>query len=103
MREGIEAHGMRPFARSLDVPIGVIRSTGADRNMSAAHVQILSVALSLALYIGPPRDLDPPPEVEVNGHRFDTLPRYDAQVAGGRGVLNLDEDPVDRLAFNMAA
>lgn len=41
-----------------------------------------------------------PAEVEVDGAHFDTVPRYDARAAGGSGALNLDKDPIDRLALN---
>ena len=61
---------------------------------------MLCDALDLEFYIGPPRDLTPPPEVDVDGHLFATVARHEADAAAGGGFVNFEGPPVDYLAFS---
>lgn len=67
------------------------------------RLHLILCEMGESLTIGDTSEIDdyqPSPAVEVEGHRFDTVPRYDAQAAGGHGALKLEDDPIDRLAFN---
>lgn len=91
---------MRPYARFLGVPLGVVRSAEEGRDTTYSNVKLLSDALGLELYVGPPRTLQPAPEVEVDGESFATVARHDAQAAAGGGAINFDGTPIDHLAFS---
>lgn len=104
VQNGVSRAGSRAkLEQAAGLPENILRgllATDHTRIPSVENAKKIAEALGLEFYIGPPRDFDPIPEVEVDGAYFDTVPRYDAQAAGGSGVLNLDEDPIDRLAFN---
>lgn len=100
VRAGIDEHGIRPFARKIGVPVGVVRSAEARRDLSASSLQMLCNALSFEFYIGPPREITPAPEVNVDGSRFATVARHDASASAGGGFVNFDEAPIDHLAFS---
>jgi len=51
---GVEGEGLRPFARRLNLPIGVLRSVLDDRDISVSNLKLLSDAFGLELYVGPP-------------------------------------------------
>ncbi len=75
----------------------VIRETkksGTTLNKARAICE----ALGLELYIGPPRAA--PTTASIDGEQFDTVARYDVAGAAGDGMLNLDDPPIDHLAFS---
>ncbi|PID35732.1 MAG: peptidase [Rhodobacterales bacterium] len=71
-----------------------------EKRYNLPALEKLAKVLDLELYFGPPRDLTPAPEVEVDDHRFATIARHDASAAAGGGVINFDAPPVDHLAFS---
>lgn len=106
--DAVDALGTNAFAveKANGLPADAIRGvlrkkTGSKKEAGTSlnRAKEICDALGLELYIGPPRTFPPSPEVEVDGNLFDTVPRYNAQAAGGHGALNLDAEPIDRLAF----
>lgn len=71
-----------------------------EKRYNLPSLEKLAEVLDLELYFGPPRDLTPPPEVEVDGSRFATVARHDASASAGGGFVNFDEAPIDHLAFS---
>ena len=71
-----------------------------EKRYNLPALEKLAAVLDLELYFGPPRDTLMAPEIEVDGHRFATVARYDASAAAGDGVINFDEPPIDHLAFS---
>lgn len=61
VRAGVQEHGLRPYAREIDVPIGVVRSVAEGRDPSASNVSRIAKALGFDFYIGPVRE---PPETK---------------------------------------
>ncbi len=100
VKAGVAEHGVRPFARKLDMPIGVIRSAEAGRDLSASSLSTLSNALGLEFYIGPPRETAPAAVTVLDEEPFDMVARYDAQSAAGNGTVNFEGPPIDHLAFS---
>jgi phage repressor protein C with HTH and peptisase S24 domain len=100
VRAGIEEHGLRPYARALGVPIGVLRSVQAGRDTPYSNLKALSDALGLEFYIGPPREQAQAPAIEISDTSFRLVNRLDGEVAAGNGHINYEAAPVDRLAFS---
>lgn len=71
-----------------------------EKRYNLPSLEKLAEVLDLELYFGPPRDLTPPPEVDVDGSRFATVARHDASASAGGGFVNFDEAPIDHLAFS---
>lgn len=71
-----------------------------EKRYNYIALQKLAAVLDLELYFGQPRDLTPPPEVDVDGSRFATVARHEASASAGGGFVNFDEDPIDHLAFS---
>lgn len=61
----VEAEGLRPFARRVGLPVGVVRSVQAGRDISASNLIAICEVLGLEFYIGPKRDVAPPPASET--------------------------------------
>lgn len=71
-----------------------------EKRYNLPSLEKLAEVLDLELYFGPPRDLTPPPEVDVDGSRFATVARHDASASASGGFVNFDEAPIDHLAFS---
>lgn len=73
---------------------------GSKSGPTYSRVAEICDVLGLELYVGPPREITPAPEVDVDGQRFATIVRHDATAAAGGGYVNFDNPPVDHLAFS---
>ena len=99
-------HGGNVFAleRKVGLPADAIRSvirTDEKRaNPKITRAKEICDALGLELYFGPPREMTPPVEAVVDGQKFATVARHDANAAAGGGYVNFDEEPIDHLAFS---
>lgn len=87
---------------SLDVVghDGLIRDIRAGRIPGLEKLDAMFTYLDLELYLGEPRVAAQAPSVVIEGKLFDTVARYDAAGAAGDGLINLDEPPIDHLAFS---
>lgn len=90
VKAGIVEHGLRPYARLLDVPVGVLRSVEAGRDTTFKNLKLLAEALGLAIYIGPPSELPESREHKATQGRprfspSTTLPRRGFAKCGVRG------------------
>ncbi|MAN99777.1 S24 family peptidase [uncultured Roseovarius sp.] len=99
IRAGIEEKGLRPYARELGVPVGVLRSVQAGRDAPYSSLKALSEALGLDFYIGPPREAAPVYTPQVGHDDFDVILRLDARLAAGAGVENGEVSYEGALAF----
>lgn len=92
-------HGLRPYARTLGVPIGILRSIQAERDTPYSSLKALSEALNLEFYIGPKRDTDPIEITAIDGEQFAPIRRFDAELSAGNGAENGTADVSEMLAF----
>lgn len=102
VKAAIEREGLRPLARKLGISIGVLRSAQEARELSASNLIVLCRAFGLEFYMGQPRNptVDKVLRINLEGDDFAAIPRFDAQLAAGDGLLNEDQDPIDHLAFS---
>lgn len=89
----------RSAGLKTDTIRNILRSSSATGPHFSTAREICN-ALGLEFYIGPPREIEPPPETEVDGDRFAAVARHDAQAAAGGGFINFDGPPIDHLAFS---
>jgi len=73
---------------------------GSGRAHPIENLQKVAAVLDLEFYVGPPREVQPAPELELDDGSFVTVPRYEAEAAAGDGCLNVEGAPSDRLAFS---
>lgn len=78
----------------------VIQNMRRGASPSFDRLKSIADAIGYELYFGPPRETEIPPEAEVEGERFATVARHDAQAAAGGGFINFDGPPIDHLAFS---
>lgn len=83
---------------AADAIRNVIRSEKKS-GPTLSRVEEICSALGLELYIGPPRDHAPLPELRLEDEDFAKIPLHDALLAAGQGSENLTEEVVDYLAF----
>ena len=76
---------------------GLIRDIRAGTIPSADRLEALFDYLGLEYYFG--KRPETGPITEIDGERFAAVPRFDAQLAAGDGLLNDDQEPIDYLAF----
>lgn len=93
VRQGIDQSGLRPFARELGVPVGVIRSVASGRDPSASNLQEIASALGMEFYVGPVRDFPVglEPEVKWIFSQSETLPHIGFAKCGIDGWANVSE------------
>lgn len=77
---------------------GVVRDDEKRATPSIKKAQAICDALGLDFYIGRPRAVEP--VAEINGSKFATVARYAASAAAGDGKINLEQEPIDHLAFS---
>lgn len=99
IKEGIREKGLRPYARDLGVPIGVLRSVQTGRDTPYSSLKELSRALGLEFYIGPPRETGTIYTTRIDHEDFAAIPRVDARLAAGPGAENGDVSLDGALAF----
>ncbi len=76
----------------------VVRTDDKRTVPNIERAKTICDALDLEFYIGRPRSTEP--TSEIDGERFATVARFEASAAAGDGHINLDDDPVDHLAFS---
>ena len=102
----LEELGRNAFAveKAGGLPVDAIRSVIRDDEKRAvpriSRAKEICDLLGLEFYIGPPREITPAPEVDLDGSRFATVARHDASASAGGGFVNFDEAPIDHLAFS---
>ena len=99
VRAGIAEHGLRPYARKLNIPVGVLRSIQAERDTPYSSLKALSHALGLEFYIGPKRDAGPIEIAEIDGEEFAPVRRFSAELSAGNGAENGEAHVSEMLAF----
>lgn len=88
--------------RAHGLPADAVRSIlrgGKKSGTTINRAQEVCRALGLELYIGPPRDHAPVPEVRLQEEDFAKIPLHAALLAAGHGTENHSEEVVDYLAF----
>lgn len=102
----LEELGRNAFAveKAGGLPVDAIRSVIRDDEKRAvpriSRAKEICDLLGLEFYIGPPREITPAPEVDLDGSRFATVARHDTSASAGGGFVNFDEAPIDHLAFS---
>lgn len=56
--------------------------------------------IAAEFYANNPDAIEPSREFELDGQKFATVARHDANAAAGGGYVNFDEEPIDHLAFS---
>lgn len=103
----VEKEGLRPFARRIDLPVGVIRSIQDGRDVGVSNFLAACEKLGFEFYIGPKRDVGPPDpahpapgDVRIGDDEYSLIPRYEVNVSAGAGLLPISEDAASRVAFS---
>jgi len=106
IEEALERKGLSPSAASK-LAVGnyaliknMKSSRSEEKRYSYQALERLAEVLDLELYFGPKRELTSAPSAVVDGEQFETVARYDATGAAGEGLINLDGEPIDHLAFS---
>ena len=79
--QAVENEGLRPLARRLALPVGVLRSAIDGRNLKVETAFALAQIFGLDFYIGPPRIPSVPEPLEV-------IPHYGEIGAGGGDMVS---------------
>lgn len=98
----VEREGLRPFARRIGLPVGVVRSIQDGRDLAVSNLLIACEKLGLEFQLGPRRSADlmvPVGQVTMDEAEFAQVPVHSASIAAGDGAENGAEDVVNRLAF----
>lgn len=105
LRSLLDAHvqdeGLRPLARRVGIPLGVIRAIIDGRDVSGANLQRVAERFGLEFYIGPRRESVPPASDSAPPAEGDTelLDHFDLQVSAGAGAIGVAE-PADPVPFS---
>lgn len=89
------------FEQAHGLPEDAVRSilSGTKKlGTSLNKAQVVCEALGLELYIGPPRDIGPQPQVAAS-EAFALVPLHEALLAAGEGIENQSEIVTDHMAF----
>lgn len=98
-KKGLSAAAASKLAVGNYALIKNMRSSRSDeKRYNVGALEKLADVLDLEFYFGPPRNIGP--ITEIDGEKFAAIPRFDAQLAAGNGVLNDDQEPIDHLAFS---
>jgi phage repressor protein C with HTH and peptisase S24 domain len=90
----IEAEGLRPFARKAGLPLGVVRAFMDGRDVAGSSLATVCEKLGFEFYVGRPRS----PAIG-SGEEFALLPRYSVSASAGTGLVALEEQEIERIAF----
>lgn len=103
----VEKEGLRPFARRIGLPVGVIRSIQDGRDVGVSNLLAACERLGFEFYIGPKRDVGPPDPVRpmpgdarIGEEEYSLIARYEVNVSAGAGLIPTSEEVEGRLAFS---
>lgn len=103
----VEKEGLRPFARRISLPVGVIRSIQDGRDVGVSNLLAACEKLGFEFYIGPKRDVGPPDpvrpmpgDVRIGNEEYSLIARYEVNVSAGAGLIPISEDVDGRMAFS---